>query len=340
MRTPLLFHVWACMDAWDTLPRSKTRPRRALRGLVSLWPPRGGDAEHYLRNAGGGFANEMRARRVQVPAESRLSTQVHAKAPAFSRARGAPPSLARALHLPSQKCAANKMDLAVPGNRRDARNPTMEEQVMKKQRRTAVTVITAVAAFGLWTGTASAQPGFGGGPPHGGPGALREADANNDGQVTYEELAAVDAQLTQERFAWMDRNGDGVLTPEDRPERPEGPGPLREADANDDGQVTYEELAAIDAEITQERFAQLDRNGDGVLTPEDHPRGPGGPGGPGPLREADTNEDGQVTYEELAAVDPELTQERFSMLDRNSDGVLTPDDRPRGPRGGRDCPAE
>ncbi len=51
------------------------------------------------------------------------------------------------------------------------------------------------------------------------------------------------------------------------------------------------------------------------------------------LRRADTNKDGKVSFEELHAVRPESTPERFKTLDTNGDGFLGPEDRPAGDRG-------
>lgn len=50
------------------------------------------------------------------------------------------------------------------------------------------------------------------------------------------------------------------------------------------------------------------------------------------LRRADTNRDGKVSFEELHAVRPESTPERFKTLDTNGDGFLGPEDRPAGDR--------
>jgi len=53
------------------------------------------------------------------------------------------------------------------------------------------------------------------------------------------------------------------------------------------------------------------------------------------LKKADTNNDGKVTFDELRAVAPKMTQERFNALDTNHDGVLTAADKPAdGPAGG------
>ncbi len=69
------------------------------------------------------------------------------------------------------------------------------------------------------------------------------------------------------------------------------------------------------------------------------PGRPGGGGGAGMMRMADANGDGIVTRAEyMAAVDA-----RFDRMDRNHDGVLSPDEMParggwRGGRGGADVP--
>ena len=142
-------------------------------------------------------------------------------------------------------------------------------------------------------------------------------------------------------------NDDGTIDKNERPRGPKGDrGPLpglhtkiREADTDGDGQVTHEEFMAAVPEIAEQIFKHLDRNEDGVLNPDDHPeggrRGMRGPHGVGSLREADANDDHQVSFEELTAVKPEITQEQFDEMDRNGDGVLSRDDHPEGDRGGR-----
>lgn len=49
---------------------------------------------------------------------------------------------------------------------------------------------------------------------------LREMDKDGDGAVSKAEFLA----KAEERFARMDTNHDGKLTPEDRPQRPRGEG--------------------------------------------------------------------------------------------------------------------
>ncbi len=107
---------------------------------------------------------------------------------------------------------------------------------------------------------------------------------------------------------------------------------LHQADANGDHEVTFEELSAKYPKATQEAFDRLDRNDDGVLSKADVPKrvvrnwlhrlyek----------LRDADTNGDGSVTYEEASAAMPRMTQAIFDRLDRNNDGVISKEDRRR-----------
>jgi len=159
-----------------------------------------------------------------------------------------------------------------------------------------------------------------------------------------------------------------------------GPSPeqmFRRADADHDGQVTFEEFEAAAIKMARERFTRLDRNQDGVLSPADHPHGgpgrqwnrgrgqrggpphgapgakrgfasgPPDPGGQAPgraprlmelARKADQNQDHQVTFDELKSVAPGITQERFRRLDRNQDSVLTQADVPE--RGRRELMRE
>ncbi|MCC6488727.1 MAG: hypothetical protein IT364_14610 [Candidatus Hydrogenedentes bacterium] len=99
---------------------------------------------------------------------------------------------------------------------------------------------------------------------------LKKADADKNGEVTFEELKAVLPNLTEERFDKMDRDGDGVLTRKDLPKREHRLLKLlKEADTNGDRQVTYEEAVAVLPNLTQEQFDKLDKNGDGVLSRDD-----------------------------------------------------------------------
>ncbi|HEY1710618.1 MAG TPA: hypothetical protein VGG10_20285 [Rhizomicrobium sp.] len=95
-------------------------------------------------------------------------------------------------------------------------------------------------------------------------------DANKDGSVTRAEL---DAGLRAE-FAAADTNHDGVLDPDEVRAvnaarlQAEGTAASPLIDWNQDGHVDFEEFAAGPRTL----FSQLDRNGDGVLSPDElHP---------------------------------------------------------------------
>lgn len=138
-------------------------------------------------------------------------------------------------------------------------------------------------------------------PPDGRP-RFRElferADTDGDGKVSFEDLQAVAPKITREMFDRFDRDKDGYITRADMPERrgdgpPRGEGEvsprrgdgegqprrggdrrgmlerLKEADANKDGVITYEEVLAVRPDFPRAVFDRLDRNGDGVLTSAD-----------------------------------------------------------------------
>jgi Ca2+-binding EF-hand superfamily protein len=85
--------------------------------------------------------------------------------------------------------------------------------------------------------------------------------------------------MPEERFKRLDRNGDGALSPADKPAgRPRKSGnhkamieKLHGADTDGDGKVTYEEVTAAKPGFPREAFDRADRNGDGVLSQDDAP---------------------------------------------------------------------
>jgi predicted small lipoprotein YifL len=126
---------------------------------------------------------------------------------------------------------------------------------------------------------------------HGGPNAmLLKYDANHDGTVTRDELIAG----LKAEFAALDTNHTGCLTPDQviaiNQQRiaadQSAATPLQ--DWNQDGCVDYREFSAAPYSL----FDQLDRNGDGKVTPEEfNPRGRP-PSGNGAVTEARSGQHG------------------------------------------------
>lgn len=126
---------------------------------------------------------------------------------------------------------------------------------------------------------------------------LWELDADKSGGISFEEFKAgqVFQKLPLEKqeaiFKRIDTDGDGLITPKDRPQRPKrgdgdrdkGPrdkGPERinrKLDTNGDGTLSFEEFRAgpsvkdLSEDQQEDRFELLDRNKDLKISPEDFP---------------------------------------------------------------------
>ncbi len=141
-------------------------------------------------------------------------------------------------------------------------------------------------------------------PPHGPrPEPMRrlaELDTDRSGGVSLEEFKAGSfaQKLPPERieriFQRLDSDGDGQITPKDRPEPPrrgrdgpkrgDRPGPpadprrlFQQLDKDGDKALSFEEfrqspaLKNLGEDEQEDRFEALDRNGDGKLTPDEMP---------------------------------------------------------------------
>lgn len=187
--------------------------------------------------------------------------------------------------------------------------------------------------------------------------SLKVLDKNGDGKVTTDEMRPAPQPMANptpdivERLMEFDRNGDKKLTAAELPARMKPL--LAQADTDKDGVLTAAELSAYvekqEAErIKAEQEAQKRQAAQPGFPGEPGREGPrdgrpGGPGGPGGMRMSpiaaalDTDKDGILSAEEIAAAPTTL-----KTLDKNGDGVLTPDElRPagfggeRGPEGER-----
>ena len=124
----------------------------------------------------------------------------------------------------------------------------------------------AAAFAGTMTG-AAALAGQAAPPAQGAPGGrggmMMRADTNGDGKVSLAEFTAV----MDQRFTRLDKNGDGFITADEMSDMPNrGPGGgVMAADADHDGKVSHAEFTALAAA----RFAKLDANGDGQITPDE-----------------------------------------------------------------------
>jgi len=189
-------------------------------------------------------------------------------------------------------------------------------EAKSKKKRSAAAPVAATAPATTGPGsTASgpaAIPGMGGGPGLGEPRVLQyfdQIDADRNGQLSRAEITAwvgnAREQMRQQflaKFRAADANGDGQLS---RDEARGGMPQLYEhfefVDAGGDGLVSLAELEQLrDPERLRARV--LER-----------------------VRQADQDRDGRLNLAEVQVAFPGLAA-RFTLLDRDGDGYLTPDD--------------
>jgi Ca2+-binding EF-hand superfamily protein len=106
--------------------------------------------------------------------------------------------------------------------------------------------------------------------------------------------------------------GSAVAAADDNPQRPK-------FDTNGDGAIDLAELQAVRPNATVDQFNAADKDHNGLLSRDelrDAGRAMRGP----PI---DTNNDGAISFEELQAQRPNVTQEQFAGLDADKNGTLS-----------------
>lgn len=111
-------------------------------------------------------------------------------------------------------------------------------------------------------------------------------DADKGGSVSLEEFQRGEfaSKLPLERqkkiFKRLDTDGDGVISPKDKPQ-PEPPQGINlKLDLNQDGALSFEEfrtgpaMKGLTEDQQEDRFERLDKNKDQKLSPEDFPAPP------------------------------------------------------------------
>lgn len=154
-------------------------------------------------------------------------------------------------------------------------------------------------------------------PPRGMEG-MRQADADGDGRVSFDEATAQFPGLVRERFDRLDTDKDGFISAKDRPADGARTGQpdarrLFAADSDRDGAVTLAEFSTAFPQAPDGAFARLDRNGDGKIDKGDRPED----------LAANQNKDRKLSLEQAEAVMPRMNAELFARLDRDGDGFLS-----------------
>jgi Ca2+-binding EF-hand superfamily protein len=130
---------------------------------------------------------------------------------------------------------------------------------------------------------------------------LQELDADRSGGVNFDEFKTspfvqkLPPEEQEGLFKRLDTDGDGQITPKDRPPHPRGgKGLWKRLDSDGDGAVSFEEfqkapfIARLSEDEREKRFQELDRNGDKKLGEDEMPQPPPRPKPPeGPPAPAD-----------------------------------------------------
>ena len=151
-------------------------------------------------------------------------------------------------------------------------------------------------------------------------------DTNHDGIVTLDEFEAA----SKSRFDIMDADHNGVITEQEfrtyikqrRADKMQAK--LNAMDTNGDGQVSKAEYVAYQTQKAETRFAQMDKNNDGLLSSGElqtrHHRGHHN--GKRLFNRLDKNGDGVISRDESHTA----WSAWFARIDTNGDKVVTSDE--------------
>lgn len=190
-------------------------------------------------------------------------------------------------------------------------------------------ILLAAAGFAALAGAAGLALAQDNGGRERGAHGIFQSDANSDGVLTRAEFDAGRAAA----FARLDADNNGQLTREEmraergdrrggerrggRGHRGGGMHSLTSADANNDGNITREEFLARPTEM----FDRLDANDDGVISTAERPQRPerGERGQRADRPNLDTDGNGTFSRAEFTAMGAGM----FERLDANDDGRVT-----------------
>ncbi len=150
---------------------------------------------------------------------------------------------------------------------------------------------------------------------------MKQADANGDGKTSLEEAKAACPKMDEALFNRLDRNHDGALNQEDRPAN--GPGKQGQMRGKGAGKGACAMGGGQGKHQMRGKGACGQGQGQGVQAQRQQRRQEWR----NKMQQADTDKDGNITYAEIKAVCPNMTEDRFKNRDRNGDGALSPEDR-------------
>lgn len=181
-------------------------------------------------------------------------------------------------------------------------------------------------------------------------------DQNEDGAVDQNEFAAnprLDRATPEQQktlFTRLDKDSDGFIR-RDELKPPKGMGRMASGERPNwlqKGPVSFDQFSQqprvqrLSEDMRQKLFDRLDQNDDGILSEADIKQGKGQrperrSKGPPPHTNLDTDQDGKVSFAEFQTapfhrgLSEDEAEDRFEALDKDSDGLLSPEERPKNP---------